>query len=447
MEDWIAGQIKSIKNGRTELIFNRDGAITLDEVRQISELLKSDRTIRRLTLADSQMTDEMAAVLAEGIKENTTLDHLSIKGNPLTDDGIAPLMDSLTDHPAITSIDMSRNQFGAKATRAIGLLYSRNPSLKQLQMEESTVQAGAWQPFGDMLKQSKLAVIGFNKCGIGNADALILAEGLRHNRNVSKIYLQDNAYDDNTKQILTEAVHASGNKNVGTYGGLDTDRLKSLGLRNTTWTARLRKTLINTEHLIAMNTADLYAIEERYNIISNGAAPRIRERYRSFLEQLPPVSSEQFDTPESLFEVNEIGFTPLDNPKIWEHFPQICAKLAERGTPLTRDMLNQPNRDHESYLYTALCNGPVGPIMRGLNASGIRLQTSALLKRDGTASDLLDGIVENGDANELFTAANWQGARPRDVTAVMHALPEKANVSNQHSLLASLSRRQISVAR
>ena len=145
--------------------------------------------------------------------------------------------------------------------------------------------------------------------------------------------------------------------------------------------------------------------------------------------------------PETLLAPDAKGDAILGKAHNWEFLDAICQELAASDKPLTLEHLLQTNRDGVTYLETALEEAPLDKVMAGLRHCGIYLRKDQLIDPEtGDANKFLRAACLNKNPGALFHADNWQGANPRDVSAVLKAMPEEVQdkIPNRHQLVATL---------
>lgn len=151
-------------------------------------------------------------------------------------------------------------------------------------------------------------------------------------------------------------------------------------------------------------------------------AAGIQRDLRILLEDLPRfpeqgAGKELFAPAEEGFAA---GFAPLDNPRLWE------GKTIEdfKTIPLTKDMLEARTAKGSGLLDSAFAGLPAEDVLGHLNAQGVRVQGEHLLTADGKPSELLERLIDDGNAVKLFTPGNWQGAPVGELNRVYDALPD-----------------------
>ena len=156
--------------------------------------------------------------------------------------------------------------------------------------------------------------------------------------------------------------------------------------------------------------------------------------------EIPRITADDIGSLNDLLEASYASdhgtLRTIDNPHFWNVFPEVAAKLEAAGTPITKDLLLQPNPDGEPILCNAIHAGRLDAVVQHLNARGERI----------TPEDLTPAITaalgRSTQATALMTEDNLYCMR--ELRALQTALPEGSLLSfeprNLHSLTASFGR-------
>ena len=159
--------------------------------------------------------------------------------------------------------------------------------------------------------------------------------------------------------------------------------------------------------------------------------------------EIPRLTADDITGLNDLLEVCYTGeqgaLRIIDNPNFWSIFPEVAAKLEAAGTPITRDLLLQPNPDGEPTLCNAIHAGSLGTVMKHLNARGERITA------DDLTPEIAAALGRSAEAATLMSEDNLHSMR--ELRALQSALPEGSLLSfeprNIHSLTASLGRSKV----
>ena len=415
----------------------RDGDIDL-----LLDSLKGDVPIRGLDMYDCRLGDDFAFLLAEALKENKTLRRLELVANGFSPKGITAIAQALETHPHITAVNFGTNNIGDEGAIAVAELARKNTRVIEVGLHKGEVgDDGAAAVAAMMLERKDIRHIQLNLNPITDKGAVAFLAPLQNNLKLTSFFLQVDGCSENMAERLADTVEANENKNLIACP-MGIGRLTDYLAHNSTLRSRYREALRNADSVEELTTGELYEIYTRYPAIDRDIQSIPRSKFPKLLDALPAVDANSITKPEDLITTQPSGFTPLDNPRIWENFSAICGKLKSAGTPLTMNHLNRENRDGETFLITALKHGPLEQLVEGLNASGIQLRNAELLNEDSKPSPLLEAALENAQIRFLFTSENWAGASSGALRATLRALPKERleNIPGRHTLFADFNR-------
>ena len=88
--------------------------MTDENAKEIAEMLKKNKKLRRLELEGNLFSPEAAKYFADALKANKTLRYLDLENNNLTkrgedDSGIKAMFNSLEDNTMLISLNLSNN--------------------------------------------------------------------------------------------------------------------------------------------------------------------------------------------------------------------------------------------------------------------------------------------------------------------------------------------------
>lgn len=365
------------------------------------------------------MSDAQAQQLAAALKTNHSIRHIDISGNLISETGLRSILQAIG--PEVMTLDVSENRFGKAGAEVLAEFLPKLPHLRHLHI---------------------------NNCGLDDACAPILADGLRQTSTLVTIGIEANDIGKNGEAILAQGIINSGNQNLLYYNGENTG-IKAIGAQNHTLADVFMRRILGGD-LPDMHLGELdECLRRRHAITHLTASMQSAEtEFNAFFSQLPDIPLDDNLTPEALTTPNQQGFAPLDNPLAWRQIGRLCTQMEQNGTPLSLETLLKPNRHGKPFLEDALSlDDP--DILRRLNENGIHLQKDRLLDGDGNPAPLLTAAIDHGNAHLLFTQSNWQGASVREMKEAFHALPEQhqAQVPNWHALCATIGKQHKSTAR
>ncbi len=143
----IAGKLKSTKEEKQKAINFSDLPLTKSDIYHLAELLILHwRTLRNLSLANAQITDEMLAILIERTQYHPLdLTHLDLSKNFLTDASIELIAKKfLSNNSSLQILQLSHNQIGRRglAILAESIAKAKSLSIRIIDLEGNLIHIG-----------------------------------------------------------------------------------------------------------------------------------------------------------------------------------------------------------------------------------------------------------------------------------------------------------------
>ena len=105
-------------------------------IKQISDALFTNTTLKLLSLINVTITDEDTSNLSTMLSINKTLDKLYLSNCNITDNGVRYICECLTKNPTLTVLDISYNpQITSTSTSIIAELINTTKSLTELYLD------------------------------------------------------------------------------------------------------------------------------------------------------------------------------------------------------------------------------------------------------------------------------------------------------------------------
>ena len=361
-----------------------------DGIRALADALATNETLETLTISSAGLGDTGATILAEGLARNRTLKHITLSGNGIGDAGAVALAKALRSHEGLYEFTIHDNK------------------------------------------------------EIGKAGALALVGSLSQNRNLVKFkmgYIQDAAVREEVMQTYESAINGSNHKNIATncLGSVNNPVHYKQVRDNQAFAAALKLRYLRpmTSDFSHIPVSALQEIRERENSIrENGGSEsyKIVDAVMAYMHTLPTVEPEAITSPEELFNTDDNGKTPLDNPLVWEKMPAISRRLVGLGEPLTLEHLQREKYHGQSFFDLA----PKRFLIPALNEAGIQVRKSFLLDDQNQPTPFFEEMIKDKATDYLFTHKNWRGAHQQELKAVIKAVPESQRPANRHTLFATL---------
>ncbi|MBM3616954.1 MAG: hypothetical protein FJX23_00225 [Alphaproteobacteria bacterium] len=370
------------------------------DYRRLADALATRNDLEEIELHKSLMTDDAAVAISNALKNHPNLNKINISYCDLNAKGLEAFTDVIADSPQFRHLAASSNHWNQETLDKLALSLRDKPALAALSLGQRT-----HAPLDETaLEQSLLqhphpnlvTVTGVSSTAI---DALVdrnlaartkvqyFLKGLREGQ-------QDYA-TLSRPDVLTPNYDATGR-----LQGWDV--AKNFNLFDALFLAQTRRDAI-------------------VDYQKNDAAFQPVER---LLDMMPTIAKGEAVTPQSLFEEDAQDIAPLHNPRTWQNHPQLLQALAEQKA-LTPEILTQETRRGDTLLESALRNLPTSTVIDQLAPHGIKLGKQTLLDAEGKPNKVLDIIISKGEQAQLFTYENWVGSSPRELNAVVEALPKE----------------------
>lgn len=193
----LAMKLAEVSTQNVSLSLSCFQCIDDDSVSQFAEILGPNSIIERLALSAEGMSSEGYDVLAEGLNGNTSIEAFELCcREDIEDDNVETLIKALGQIPTLSSlafigVDMGRNSIAALANLA------GSGALNILMCKDCNLGDDGATAIGNALKTDGCGLVFLDLSGnlIKNAGAIAIAEGLRVNRNLKFLNLEDTYVD------------------------------------------------------------------------------------------------------------------------------------------------------------------------------------------------------------------------------------------------------------
>ena len=126
---------------------------------QLSSLLSTNDSIRRITLRGSNITHLGAQAIANMLENNMFLESLSLEWNQIGDAGAVAIAAALTKNKQLKSLDLKNNQISDKGCLALADTLRLNRSLKSLDLRWNQIGDNGVNPYHEILARESFPVI------------------------------------------------------------------------------------------------------------------------------------------------------------------------------------------------------------------------------------------------------------------------------------------------
>ena len=176
----------------------------------LTDVLKSNTTVIKLTLCDNDIDDAGAAGLANALKFNTTLSVLNLSENCIGDAGAANLADALESNKTLTELNLTINGIGDAGAANLADALKSNKTLSELNLRNNYIREAGAERLADTLKSNKtLTDLNLRNNSIRKAGAECLADALKSNQTLTKLNLHQNYIQDAGAERLADALKSN----------------------------------------------------------------------------------------------------------------------------------------------------------------------------------------------------------------------------------------------
>ncbi|XP_039531077.1 NACHT, LRR and PYD domains-containing protein 12-like isoform X2 [Pimephales promelas] len=198
--------------------------ITDSEMKQLSDLLKHPQCkLEKLELRSCGISDRGCAVLSSALRLNPSLRELDLSGNNINELGVKIVSDLLADPQCkLEKLGLRSYHISDGGCAVLSSALRSNPSLRELDLSESTFQYSGVMQISDLLKhpQCKLEKLGLRSCCVWDGAWAYLTKALRSTLSLRALDLSENSITDSgVKQISALLADRQG-------------KLEKLGLRS-----------------------------------------------------------------------------------------------------------------------------------------------------------------------------------------------------------------------
>jgi len=162
-------------------LFDCNYADTIEVITAVAKALKKNSNLEGLSIPEACIRCKGMIILAEALLFNNAVEEIHLDLNEIGDKGTKALADAIEHSTSLQNIDLRGNSFGEEGLIAIGNSLRLNSSLEIFLLER-------------------------NKMGYYKAGFEVFGEGLRCNRTLTRLNLNNNAIDCGCAKILSRAL-------------------------------------------------------------------------------------------------------------------------------------------------------------------------------------------------------------------------------------------------
>ena len=109
------------------------------EIIRINEFLKSNHTLCKLNLSNTELTDEGTKAIAETIQLNVALQKLNISNNKITDEGTKTIAEAIKVNIILQELNISNNEITNEGTMILAEAIKVNTTLQELNISKNWI--------------------------------------------------------------------------------------------------------------------------------------------------------------------------------------------------------------------------------------------------------------------------------------------------------------------
>ncbi|ORZ15542.1 hypothetical protein BCR41DRAFT_422308 [Lobosporangium transversale] len=176
----------------------------IDAILELSEALKTNKTLTTLDLMCNRIGDKGVMALSEGLKANRTLTTLDLMGNSIGKEGALALLEVLKTNTTLVTLDLEYDSLGKEG---ILLLSKTNTTLTSLSFSSKAIGDEGALVLSETLKaNTTLTALDLRYNSIGKEGALVLSQALKINTTLTCLNLRYNSVGDEGALALSEAL-------------------------------------------------------------------------------------------------------------------------------------------------------------------------------------------------------------------------------------------------
>lgn len=441
----LTTKLQNLHSGASQSIKLGNETLDLADCHKLANAIRNARSLTNFSSANTKFAD--FSVVSNALQSRRDLTHLTLDYVVKNSEDLHAFPNIIRNNPGIGELSLC-GATGAPPELLEDLTGSLAalPKLHYLKFNYMNINNQAMSHLTSALAElPRVTVIDCSHNPIGDQPMEAIADLMRNRPNFLGLRLNSTSITQAGWNVICRAVLATPHPNLLHFSSNHSNLLVEPFLTHNL-TATRRGVGVVKEGKI--KPIDLWNVHERATAITNQGGLQYMQQLEKWLEHLPQFSPETAPSFEAAFTANEIGYTPIDNPKTWDAHPNLLEELAAQDG-LTEEMLNRRTPHGQSLIEHALAySADIRTVIQTLNDNDIRLQADALFQEDGSPSKLLEIVTERRQVAGLFTADNWLDASPRSVKTVLAKLPPDMRdlIPNKHGLINCLERQQQSKA-
>ena len=223
-----------VKNCGMDFSWNYYG-LTLTDCQYLHNILKNssnNKTLRKLTVRQSDMDDLKAKMIAAGLVDNTVLVHLDLSHNKIGDAGCKALARVLAKNTPLATLLLSNNRIEQSGARAISDALATNRKITHLDLSLNPLCDDGVAALLTTLATANPTLQHLNLSSTWITQAIVpgLCDTVRKSTGLRALDLSSNKFAENDGKVLIEALreNAALERIDLRFNGLDTTQLNAI---------------------------------------------------------------------------------------------------------------------------------------------------------------------------------------------------------------------------
>jgi len=182
--------LKAIEQDEVEVVQVHGTDITPAMVCQLSSLLKKNKSVKKLEIINSSMSNAGAFFLGAALRVNSTISQLDLSGSSIGNKGLEHIANAISTNNTLEYLGLSKNGIGALGSIDLFWSLRNNQSLTELDLSLNNIHLPAYSRMKSVLfVNENLRVLNLTGNNIGNEGAILFAEALERNKWLRKLSL------------------------------------------------------------------------------------------------------------------------------------------------------------------------------------------------------------------------------------------------------------------
>lgn len=403
--------LDAVREGRSAELEINVSSLNGEDLQNIARTVRSAPQLNKLVIGQGQINDAACGLLAEAISHRNDIQEFGFIGVPASGEGCAVIAEALAHNKDLKILRFPTCRLGSEAVTAFAGLIDKLDDFRELFLTQGTWDQASHDTLSNALIKHK-NLITINTMGhVGyTLDDSILEQNLlaQPQQNLLSMY-------GTSSDVLKGKIKLNFERREKTHAFLRELQDKP------------EDRVVLSEHITPQHIID---IEAQTPALASYTPARHEgyDRFQFFYDTLPTLPEGQQPNIETLLTPDETGFTPLENPKTWQQYPDLLSTLAANHELKHENYIRQTPKG-STLLEMACAFRPVAEVTSALNASGVRIGKDALIHEDGSTTSLLHTIHSKGELRDLFSYDNWIGGERHEVDSTIQALPDNVRIA------------------